>query len=144
MPYTTDDDSGARPGRYLQYDVEDFYAPDVASIAAGSPYATDSSVIPVIPADFGRISVYATGADVSAAGAVTFSFACIAGYGATYPTTADFTISVDLNGTTKAVKSESVDLRGMYAIKCIQVDNGDAIYAATVVNAEISHKFARR
>lgn len=113
------------------------YDADVADIGEGATYSTVSSEMTT--ADRYRIVVmpYATGANASSAGTVTFNLvAKIAGKWST----ATFTsVTVTVSGTSEDVAVPVLlDVAGIQALRVASIVNGDATYHITNVNIAFS------
>ncbi len=120
--------------RFEEEKYGNFYAADIASIAATATYSTASDEGYFPGSEEIWISCKATGGNASASGNVTFNFVVKGDATQSYPTTASFSVVLTLSGTSAVVKDAIVSFPGKL-IKVLSIVNGDASYTATLVNA---------
>lgn len=112
------------------------YSTDVATIAAGVTYTTDSDIIEVWRVRRLALQVYFTGDNVASAGTITFNIS-VSLDGTTW-STIPIPITAQLNGTTKVVGEAWLwDVDGIHSIKVDSIINGDASQAVDTLNVII-------
>lgn len=124
----------------------DFIASDIASLTKASTFTDgtaneyDSLVIDVTDVDQVVLQGRVTGAHGSATGDITFN---ILGSmdGVLWDTVIVATVTVTMTGTTQAVKSDPLDVRGYRFLKLGTIGNDDASYAGLLVNLKCGKSY---
>ena len=114
----------------------DAYSSDIASIAAGATYTTDSSAIDVQDVEVMAVQVKGTGANASSAGNLVVQLVASLD-NSNYDTTAFHTLTVAFSGSSEVRETNLVNVPGLRSIKVTSVQNTDATYAVTNVNVII-------
>lgn len=115
--------------------TQNLYAADV-TIAAGGTYAVDSSVYDVSDVETVALQLRATGDNTASAGTVQAKI--VARVNDAFSTEIPITVSVTLNGNNQVVSAPvMMDVRGVSAIKVVEITNGDATYGVSGVNVAV-------
>jgi hypothetical protein len=117
-----------------------FYTSNITTIAANTTYTTVSNPIEVLYAGSAYIQVLFTGANASSSGNVTFNFVARGDPAHSWPTATTFSIVGALSTNTAVIVDKLLDTSGWYDIKVLSIANGDATYALSTVNANLSYK----
>jgi len=117
-----------------------FMAADIASIAATATVVrvTDFTDIPrpVWDLDTLAIQCYVTGGNASATGNVVFKFqGSVNGVNFESGDIYFYSMTIAMSGTTAMEKIELVNVLGIHTMRLAAIENEDASYTATVVNA---------
>jgi len=124
----------------------DFIASDIASLTAASTFTDgtaneyDSEEIDVTDIDRVVLQGRVTGENASANGDITFN---VLGSldGVLWDTAIVATVTVTMTGTTQAVKSDPLDVKGYRLLKLGTIGNDDASYAGLLVNLKCGKSY---
>lgn len=109
------------------------YDTDVADIGEGATYSTASGEMDVSGNKCITLMAYATGANASSAGTVTFNL--IARVAGKWCTTVWQSLTLTVSGTSEDVAPPvMLNCPGISAVKVLSIVNGDATYHITNVN----------
>ena len=109
------------------------YSVDVADIGEGATYATASGEMNTNGCKCIALMPYATGANASSAGVVTFNL--VAMIGGKWCTTTWQSVTLTVSATTEDVSPPvMLNCPGIQAVKVASIVNGDATYHITNVN----------
>lgn len=119
----------------------DCYTTAVTNLAKASTYSTASDIAPsVFNAQWADIQITANGTDSSTDGVVTFNFVTRGHEDQSWPTSASFSMEVTMAGSTAQIANGLINCQAYYDIKVLSIENADATYLATALNASIAYK----